>query len=143
MRRVYLLMAVAVLCLGAETAFAQYVTAPATVDGADNMTIDFGFIPIITFSIGDFVWKDDGDGIQSKEEQDTKGISGVDVILLRDDEELQRTETNETGYYKFTGLSNGNYKIRIPMNQPELKGMANTTPNVPPDDSIDPKLPMI
>ena len=136
MRRIYFLIAAAVLCLGAETAFAQSnVSALATVDGADNMTIDFGFIG--TFSIGDFVWEDDGDGIQSKEEQDTKGISGVDVILLRDDEELQRTETNETGYYEFTGLRNGNYKIKIPMNQPELEGMVNTTPNVPPDDSID------
>ena len=42
---------------------------PATVvlasDSAENLTIDFGYIPAPAGTIGDFVWKDvNGDGIQ-------------------------------------------------------------------------------
>lgn len=135
MRRIYLILAMAVLCLSAETAFAQsYVWAPAKVDGTDNDTIDFGFI-VRTFFIGDFVWKDDGDGIQSDEERLTMGISGVEVILFSyDGSELKRNTTNATGYYYFGGLHNGDYEIRIPMDQPALKDMTNTTPNAEPDD---------
>ena len=138
MKRVYLLLAMAVLCLAAATAFAQQpaeVNATATVDGMPNDTIDFGFIR--TFFIGNFVWEDDGDGIQSEEERLTKGISGVVVILLRDGIEIKRTITNETGYYYFRGIRNGVYEVKIPMDQPALDGMVNTTPNVPPYDTVD------
>ena len=66
------------------------------------------------------------------------GIAGVTVELYGPDDRLIGTNTtNTTGHYIFPGLSNGEYKVRIPMPQSALEGMTNTTPNVPPDDSID------
>ena len=61
MKCVYLLMVVAVLCLGAEMALAQQpgevVRAPAILvnNSHVNKTIDFGFI-VCEGVIGDFIW---------------------------------------------------------------------------------------
>ncbi len=143
MKRIYLLLAAAVLCLGAETVFAQQlggaVNATAIVDGADNFTIDFGFYvrPIQTFSIGDWVWEDSNkNGIQDDGEL---GIPGVRVELWQGDEPISTTTTNDSqdrkkGNYIFDGLTNGTYEVKIPMDQPALKDMINTTPNAGADD---------
>ena len=139
MRCIYLILAAAVLCLSAETAFAQsYYGAPAIVNGANNDTIDFGFIPIPKFFIGDWVWYDsNNNGLQDDGEE---GIAGVTVELWQGDAKIDTKITEDIpnkGRYIFPGLSNGEYEVRIPMDQPALEGMINTTPNVPPDDSVD------
>ena len=140
MKCVYLLVTVAVLCLSAETAFAQqsadFVRAPAIVDGADNFTIDFGFYPIGSFSIGDWVWEDlNKDGIQQVGEE--PGIPGVRVELWQDGT-MKKSVISESfpnaGRYIFSGLTNGTYEVRIPMDQPALENMTCTTPNAGNDD---------
>lgn len=140
MKCVYLLVTVAVLCLSAETAFAQqsadFVRAPAIVDGADNFTIDFGFYPIVTFSIGDWVWEDlNEDGIQQIDEE--PGIPGV-IVELWQGETMMDSVVSEgfpnAGRYIFAGIINGTYEVRIPMDQPALKDMTCTTPNAGNDD---------
>jgi len=132
MKRKYLLLAVVVLCLGGETTLAQpYVNATAIVSGSPNDTIDFGFIR--AYHIGDFVWEDDGDGIQSDYERLHKGIKDVEVQLFENNIPKDITYTNDTGYYWFY-VGNGTYEVRINMSQVKLAGMINTTPNVGPYD---------
>jgi serine-aspartate repeat-containing protein C/D/E len=137
MRRIYIWVAVAVLCLGGQTAFAQsYIWAPATVNNSYNDTIDFGFIG--NFFIGDWVWYDsNNNGLQDEGEE---GIPGVVVELWQGDKKIDTKITEDEpnkGRYVFPGLRNGEYVVRIPMPQLALEGMVNTAPNVPPDDSID------
>ncbi len=137
MKRIYLLLAVAVLCLSWETAIAQsYVCAPAIVSGDNNETIDFGFIPITKFFIGNWVWNDsNNNGLQDGEEE---GIGNVTVELWQGDMKINTTTTEyippNIGRYIFPGLSNGEYEVRIPIPQPALDGWKNTTPNAGPDD---------
>ncbi|HOO53749.1 MAG TPA: SdrD B-like domain-containing protein [Methanothrix sp.] len=115
MRRVYLVLAAAVLCFSAETAFSQQpVMAPAILinNSHVNMTIDFGFI-VCEGAIGDFVWKDlDGDGIQDEGEPP---IGGAVVTLLDANGNIIRgpVTTNESGIYLFEGLCAGNYNVTV------------------------------
>lgn len=60
--------------------------------------------------IGDFVWEDlNADGVQDAGEP---GIAGVTVLLLDSDgAEIASTETDENGYYAFTGMEAGDYFV--------------------------------
>jgi uncharacterized repeat protein (TIGR01451 family) len=71
----------------------------------------FGVQPC-TGKIGDFVWNDlDADGIQDKGEP---GIAGVTVQLKNSGGTvIQTTTTNSTGYYLFTGVCAGTYKVVV------------------------------
>jgi hypothetical protein len=115
MSRIYLILAAAVLCLSAETAFSQQpVRAPVILINNSHVdtSIDFGFI-ICEGAIGDFIWKDlDGDGIQDLGEP---GINGAVVTLLDSNGEVIRGPftTNETGLYLFEGLCAGNYNVTV------------------------------
>ncbi len=139
MRRVYLLIAVAVLSLGAETALAQssgdYVHADAILnsDYESNMTIDFGFTPPPpTGSIGDFVWKDENkNGIQDPEEKISGGIEYVKVELYLADKLIDSTETDASGYYSFGGLSSGTYEVRVYLDSLPEDWKTPTTPHAP------------
>ncbi len=88
--------------------------------GTPNHTdADFGFNDP---TIGDFVWLDDGDGIQETGES---GIQGVKVLLYRDidgdgvidpgvDNLIMTRYTNEDGYYYFGELPfNTTYIIKL------------------------------
>jgi len=91
------------------------VVAKATIKDANNFTIDMGIYksttPITTkYSLGDYIWYDDNhNGVQDSNE---KGVSGVKVTLSNG----ATTTTDSNGYYKFTGLSNGDYFIIIDTN---------------------------
>ena len=63
-------------------------------------------------SLGDLVWKDlDCDGTQDIGES---GIANVTVNLYYGNGTyIRNTTTNATGYYIFTGLKKGNYKLRF------------------------------
>jgi hypothetical protein len=71
----------------------------------------FGVVPK-TASIGNFVWNDfDRDGIQDKGEQ---GIKGVVVTLLdASGRKVISTTTNVQGFYQFTDLAAGIYRVEI------------------------------
>ncbi len=100
-------------------------TAPVRLsDGEHNMTIDAGFIPLIT--LGHTVWSDtNNNGIQDAGEP---GIAGVTVLLFEDsdgdgvldpnkDTQIASTTTDEHGKYVFTNLLAGSYFVAVPVDQ--------------------------
>jgi hypothetical protein len=66
--------------------------------------------PVCTGSIGNFVWADDGDGIQEPGEA---GISGVTVNLRNASTNalISTMTTNAAGAYLFSNLCAGTYKV--------------------------------
>ncbi len=98
------------------------VVAPVTTGGigANNHTIDFGFLTGSVYSIGNRVWFDtNNNGIIDAGEQ---GISNITVSLFLDanDDDLpddpnspvQTVTTDAGGYYRFDGLTANNYIVR-------------------------------
>ncbi len=90
----------------------------ATDSGADQ-TVDFGYKPPCTGSIGDYVWSDaNKNGIQDAGEV---GINGVRVLLLAGDQQtVLATATTHTGgpanldgYYQFPGLCANTYYVKV------------------------------
>jgi protocatechuate 3,4-dioxygenase beta subunit len=69
-------------------------------------------INVLAASIGDRVWNDaNADGIQDSGEW---GLGGVTVNLLDEfGNWLNSTTTDSSGYYQFTGLTAGNYKLQF------------------------------
>ncbi len=81
--------------------------------GENDLTWDAGLIKEeCKNKIGDFVWHDeDTDGIQDANEP---GLPGIKVELLDSQNNLlQTTTTDANGYYEFTNVLNGTYKVRI------------------------------
>ncbi|REH91396.1 hypothetical protein DOS68_03570, partial [Staphylococcus felis] len=85
----------------------------ATINNANNMTIDSGFYKP-TYKLGDYVWEDvDKDGLQGTNENE-KPLQSVEEILRGENgQEIARTTTDEKGYYEFSGLTNGNYEVEF------------------------------
>jgi len=97
-------------------------------DYNSDLTVDFGFFggSDVPFSIGNFVWKDDGANggiINNGIFEDTKevGAAGVLVNLYRDGDlngpdadELIRTDiTDANGFYLFDNLDPGKYYVQV------------------------------
>ena len=79
-------------------------------------------------SIGDYVWHDaDGDG---KQDWNEKGIKGVLVKLQVNEVTIASQITNKDGWYDFTGLAAGKYKVDVSDNTLP-KGYFITTNNEP------------
>ncbi len=96
--------------------------------GPDDLTVDFGYQPYGSSSIGDFVWRDDdGDGVQDTGEP---GIAGITVNLYEDsnnngvvdtgDALVASTSTDANGLYLFSGLHSGNYLVDVDTTDPQL-----------------------
>lgn len=85
----------------------------------EDMSWDAGIVET-SGSIGDYVWFDTNrNGIQ---DEIGTGIANVKVVLERNDSEdlkesswvnLKETVTNEAGYYRFDGLSEGYYRVKF------------------------------
>lgn len=93
-----------------------------TIDQESNLTLDFGVVPPFnTYSIGNYVGIDNnitdvGDGqIDLDSSQNSvPAPNGVVVELLNSDGTTTgRTTTTVNGYYIFSGLSAGNYRVRL------------------------------
>ncbi len=87
-------------------------TTCTTLDAnEDDMSWDAG-IYICENTIGDFVWHDSNvNGIQDNGEA---GIEGVIVKLLdASGNFITSVTTDANGFYQFTGLQNGTYKVKI------------------------------
>ncbi|WP_245169315.1 SdrD B-like domain-containing protein, partial [Staphylococcus hyicus] len=93
------------------------LSTTATINNADNMSVDSGFYqpasqptPVpATYELGDYVWNDTNkDGIQNSNEH---GIAGVTVTLTKPDGSTETTTTDASGKYVFKGLENGDYTI--------------------------------
>ena len=83
-------------------------------------------------SIGDYVWSDlDADGIQDNNEP---GIEGAEVKLLdADDNVLETTSTDFNGFYSFTELIPGDYKVMFTTST----GFTASTDNEGVNDEVD------
>jgi uncharacterized repeat protein (TIGR01451 family)/gliding motility-associated-like protein len=83
----------------------------------DNLTLDAAIYNPLG-SIGDYVWKDtDNDGVQ---DMDETGLSGVILQLYAANTDgtptggVLKTDTTDTnGFYLFSGLTLGNYVVKI------------------------------
>ncbi|HVG10269.1 MAG TPA: SdrD B-like domain-containing protein [Thermoanaerobaculia bacterium] len=122
-------------------------TDPLAVSLAANQqltTADFGFGPGAT--IGDRVYRDDnGDGTQAANEP---GINNVTVQLYRDNDgnkvfsvgdtlvatQVTATVNGNAGTYQFTGLTPGNYVVRVDSTDVDLPG---TNWTADPDATLD------
>jgi hypothetical protein len=107
-------------CTKTGTAIAGQYTNIGTATGkppvgsnvtASNPDNYFGVVPC-TGKIGDFVWNDlNANGIQDKGEP---GISSVTVQLKNSSGTvIQTTTTNSYGYYQFTAVCAGTYKVVV------------------------------
>lgn len=109
------------------------------VDGTSSyLDEDFGYQPVGTGSIGDFVWQDDdGDGIQDAGET---GIANITVSLYEDsnndgvidagDALVITATTDVSGFYSFTGLPAGDYLVQVETADPDLPADGNGDPYV-------------
>ena len=89
--------------------------ADNTDDNNGNMTVDFGFYPVV--SIGSIVWNDlNHDGAQTAAEP---GIAGAVVTLLDGSgtpvSGVSSQTTGVDGLYHFDGLNEGDYRVRVAM----------------------------
>jgi uncharacterized repeat protein (TIGR01451 family) len=96
--------------------------AASGAPGENDFSYDFGFVPAV--SIGSFVWDDlDADGLQDAGEP---GIDGATVELLVDDgsgtfvpavdvlgASVAAIVTGADGLYRFDGLPEGDYRVRV------------------------------
>ncbi|WP_062209017.1 SdrD B-like domain-containing protein [Demequina oxidasica] len=85
-------------------------------DANSYLSVDFGFMNVPLYRIGNLVWKDwNNNGIAEAGED---GIEGVLVQLLDDTGAvIAETVTDEDGGYVFTNLAAGSYSVFIPANQ--------------------------
>jgi len=85
-------------------------------DGRSNYTVDFGFLDVPLYSLGNQIWVDSNDdGIADAGEP---GIGGVTVNLLDDTGAVIGTATTSAdGTYLFEGLQAGEYAIELPSGQ--------------------------
>lgn len=113
------------------------------LDINSNLTVDFGFIPLLPVSIGDYVWFDtNGNGLQDGGEA---GAPGVTVRIFTADgqpvtdingQPVPAQTTDGTGQYLFTDLPPGSYYVVFDLTTLPA-GYVVTTPNVGGDDALD------
>lgn len=76
-----------------------------------DLTIDFGYRPVCTGSIGDRIWNDvNQNGVQDVGET---GLANVSVQLGNNSSVL----TDANGFYQFSGLCEGTYTVRVTVPQ--------------------------
>ncbi len=93
--------------------------------GPSDMTVDFGYRPRGTGTIGDTVWRDmNGDGVQAGPTE--TGIAGITVWLevdLNGDGTYSRvmtTTTDADGHYLFSSLPDGRYRVVVDATDADL-----------------------
>lgn len=89
-----------------------------TTDADSNLTIDFGVAPSANFySLGNFVGADANNDGQIDIDTTQKAVPVPDGVLLElltgDGTATGRTTTTVKGYYLFSGLMAGSYRVRI------------------------------
>ncbi len=97
--------------------------------GPNDLTVDFGYQPYGSASIGDFIWRDlDHDGVQDGGSE--TGIASITVNLYEDsngngvidagDALVATTSTDANGNYLFDGLHAGRYLVDVDTTDPQL-----------------------
>jgi SdrD B-like domain len=96
------------LAQGAPNLVPATDTAASSTD-FENQSLNAGLI--CAYSVGDTVWRDNGDGVLDG--SDT-GVAGVTVELLGSNlQVLAQATTSKTGHYTFDDLPPGNYRIKF------------------------------
>ncbi|MEV4423430.1 SdrD B-like domain-containing protein [Patulibacter sp. NPDC049589] len=132
----------------ADSSTASAASGDLTSGGARDLTLDFGFVPVV--SVGDFVWRDqDGDGLQSPGEP---GIRNVRLTITGPDGQpvtsasgatVGPATTDQRGRYAFGNLPalppGRSYTVRVDGTQPALAGaqLAPTRADVGDDPALD------
>ena len=86
-------------------------------DLADNLTVDFGFVP--TYSLGNKLWFDNGGAAGTANngvlDAGEAPVTNATVNLLNSaGTVIATTTTDAAGYYRFDGLPAGDYKVQVP-----------------------------
>jgi hypothetical protein len=90
-----------------------------------NLTADFGYVAVTRClqSIGDTIWQDlDGDGFRDPGEPGIAGVTvnlGLDAACTGSFVDFAGTTTNALGFYQFTGLPAGCFRVQV-VNPPGL-----------------------
>jgi uncharacterized repeat protein (TIGR01451 family) len=115
----------------------------SALDRNSNLTVDFGFVPLVPVTIGDFVWLDNNsNGLQDNGEP---GVAGVTVRAFTaggqpavdiNGAPVTAQVTDANGLYEFTNLPPGSYYVVFDLTTLP-GGLVVTTPNVGNDDTID------
>ncbi len=101
-------------------------------NSVDN-TIDFGYKPACSGTIGDYVWHDQNyNGIQDTGEP---GLNGVTIRLKNSSgaviaTTVTATNAGKSGYYQFTGVCSGSFKVDVDQTTVPA-GFVATTANAP------------
>jgi hypothetical protein len=100
-------------------------------DSAVNQSIDFGYVPNCTATVGDYVWKDlNQNGIQ--DDGAASGLDGIQVLLTGTNVYGQPVSvsalTGNGGYYLFGGLCQGNYTVAVNTATTAALGLVPTQP---------------
>lgn len=113
------------------------------LDINSNLTVDFGFIPVLPVSVGDYVWFDDNsNGLQDGTEA---GVPGVTVRIFTstgqpatdiNGQPVPPQVTSNTGSYLFTDLPPGSYYVVFDLTTLPT-GYVVTPPNAGSDDELD------
>ena len=102
-------------------------TVTLATNDAQDLSVDFGFIPPGCGCIGNWVWKDiNGNG---KRDCNEPGIRGVTVKLYWNGVLVNTDVTDSRGSYTFWGLWQGCYEVVIDNNQPALADLVPTKVN--------------
>jgi hypothetical protein len=109
----------------------------AQPDGRANMTVDFGFYRV---EIGDLVYRDENVNGTYDSGTDTL-LENVTVELLSGDglTVLATTTTDSNGEYRFSGLQEGNYIVRVttPSGHVSTIDTSDADDNADPDENTD------
>jgi uncharacterized repeat protein (TIGR01451 family) len=101
------------------------------IPGQNFMGADFGYIP--PGVIGDTIWIDtDNDGVRDATES---GIPYIDVTLYTNGTAVQTVETDADGYYIFSDLPDGDYRVVV--NTADSDFPAGLGQVYGPDDTLD------
>lgn len=85
-------------------------------DNNSELTVDFGFIEVPIYRLGNLVWEDANDN--GTVDPTEPGLAGVLVQLLNvDGEVIAETVSDASGNYHFDNLMAGKYSVRIPSDQ--------------------------
>lgn len=115
------------------------VRAATTADGVTaayiHAGIDAGIIPM-RYAIGDRVWLDaNADGTQQPDEPP----AAATVALLHENRVVATTVTDAQGFYRFTGLAAGDYRVRFEPDEHRRITARNATSDPVLDSDADPR----
>lgn len=117
---------------GVRTAGTNIFRTTATINNADNMTVDMAVTPV-SFSVGDRICNDTNkDGLQSASETNFTGSVTVKLVDANNnpatyfDGSVVPDIVTTDGTYEFTGILPGEYKVisELPTNIPVTRANA-------------------